>query len=116
MRFVLSKKDIVCLNQEFDTGTLHNEASLEFALGYAKKTENWTKALAWLTRAILLDHVFEEGNKRTTALLIKAYAEYEGCKTYDDRIVKLIKSIILKNITSINRIEELIKDAIKQVH
>lgn len=113
MKFSLTKKDIVALNQEFEEGTFHNETSLDFALGYAKRTDNWTKALAWLVRAILIDHVFEEGNKRAAALLIKAYAEYHGHKTYDDKVVKLIKKVILKNITSINKIEELIKDAIK---
>jgi len=113
MKFVLTKKDIIALNQQFDEGKLHNESSLDFALGYAKKTENWTKALAYLVRAILLDHVFEEGNKRTAALLIKAYAEYEGHKTYDDRIIKLIKTILLKNQTSIIIIEDMIKDAVK---
>ncbi len=113
MKFSLTKKDILALNQEFEDGNLHNETSLDFALGYAKRTDNWTKALAWLVRAILIDHVFEEGNKRTAALLIKAYVEYQGHGTYNDKIVKLIKEIILKNITSINRIEELIKDAIK---
>ena len=69
--------------------------------------------MAWLTRAILLDHVFEEGNKRTAALLIKTYSDYEGYETYDDKIVKIIKEIILKNITSIRKIEEMIKNAIK---
>lgn len=113
MKFLLTKKDVVALNQKFDAGVLHNEASLDFALGYAKRTENWTKALAWLVRAILIDHVFEEGNKRTAALLIKSYAEYEGQKTYDDKIVKLVKEIILKNISSIARIENMIKDAVK---
>lgn len=113
MKFTLTRKDIMALNQEFDGGNLHNEASLDFALSYARKTENWTKALAWLVRAILLDHVFEEGNKRTAALLIKAYAEYEGHNTYDDRLVKLVKLIILKKVTSIRKIEEMIKDAIK---
>jgi len=113
MNFILTKKDIIALNQEFDQGTVNNETSLDFAISYAKKTENWTKALAWLTRAILIDHVFEEGNKRTVALLIKTYADYEGYETYDDKILKLIKTIILKNITSIRKIEELIKDAIK---
>ncbi len=116
MRFILTKKDIIALNQEFDEGNLHNEPSLEFALSYAQKTENWTKALAWITRAILLDHVFEEGNKRTAALLIKAYAEYEGYQTYDNRIVNFIKKIILKRISSINKIEDMIKDAIKQTY
>ena len=113
MKFVLTKKDIIALNQEFEDGSLHNDASLDFALSYAKKTENWTKALAFLTRAILLDHAFEEGNKRTAALLIKAYVEFEGHKTYDDKVVKLVKEIILKKISSINKIEDLIKDAIK---
>ena len=113
MGFNLTKKDIIALNQEFEEGNTHNEASLDFALSYAKKTENWTKALAYLTRAILLDRVFEEGNKRTAALVIKAYAEYEGHKTYDDKVVKLIKEIILKNISGRARIEDMIKDAIK---
>jgi len=113
MRLNLTKKDIMALNELFDKASFHNEASLEFALSYAKRSENWTKALAYLTRAILIDHVFEEGNKRTAALLIKTYAECEGHSTYDDKVVKLIKQIILKNITSIARIEDLIKDAIK---
>ena len=113
MKFTLTKKDIIALNQEFDDGSVINEASLDFALGYAKKTENWTKALAFLTRAILLDHVFEEGNKRTAALLIKSYAEYEGHKTYDDKVIKLVKKIILSKISSIAKIEDMIKDAVK---
>ena len=113
MKFVLNKKDIVALNEEFDKGALHNEASLDFALGYAGKTENWTKALSFLVRAILLDHVFEEGNKRTAALLIKTYAEYEGHKTYDDKIIKLIKNVIIKKISSIKKIEDMIKNAVK---
>ena len=113
MKFALTKKDIIAFNQKFDEGAFHNEASLDFALSYARKTENWTKALAWLTRAILIDHVFEEGNKRTVALLIKAYAELEGHNTYNDKILKLIKRVLLKNVTSIQQIEEMIKDVIK---
>ncbi len=113
MKFVLTKKDIIALNQEFDDGSLHNEASLDFALSYARKSENWIKGLAWLVRAILLDHVFREGNKRTAALLIKAYAEYEGHEVSDERLLKMIKAIILKRIISIMRIEEMIKDVIK---
>jgi prophage maintenance system killer protein len=114
MKFILTKKDIIGLNQEFDLGNLHNETSLDFALSYAKKTENWTKALAWLVRAILIDHVFEEGNKRTAALLISTYAQYERYETYDDKVVKLVKEIIIKNITGIEKIEDMIKDAIRK--
>ena len=114
MKIILSKKDIIALNQEFDEGHFHNESSLDFALSYVKKTENWTKALAWLTRAILLDHVFEDGNKRTAALLIKTVVDYEGFSTSDEKIIKLVKSIILKNTTSIKKIEEMVQDAIQQ--
>jgi prophage maintenance system killer protein len=113
MKFILTKKDIISLNQEFDEGNMINEASLDFTLSYAKKTENWTKVLAMLVRAILIDHVFEEGNKRTAALLIKTYASFEGHEVYDDNVIKSIKKILLKNITNINTIEEMIKDAIK---
>ena len=113
MKFTLTKKDIVALNQKFEAARLHNEASLDFALGYAKRTENWTRALAYLTRAILIDHVFEDGNKRTAALLIKSYIEFEGHDAYNDKLIMMIRNILLKNITSIMKIEDMIKDAIK---
>lgn len=110
---MLTKKDITALNEVYDTGTVINDASLDFALSYAKKTENWVKALAWIMRAILLDHVFEEGNKRTAALLIKTYADFEGHEIYDDILVKSIKEILTKNRKSITTIERMINNAIK---
>ena len=112
MAFEFTNKDIISFNQEFEDGALHNEASLDFAISYAKRSENWTKSLAFLTRAILLDHVFQEGNKRTAALLIKAYAEFRGFKTHDDKLLNAIKLIIAKKITDVIRIEEMVKDVI----
>jgi len=113
MKFILTKKDIISFNQEFEGGNLLNEPSLDFALSHAKKTENWIKALSLLIRAILIDHVFEEGNKRTTLLLIKTYTEYGGHKIHNDKTLRLIKEMLLKNITSIKRIEEMLKNVIK---
>lgn len=113
MRFILTKKDLIALNQEFDQGILYNESSLDFALSYARRTENWTKALAYLVRAILLDHVFEEANKRTALLLMKTYAEYEGHKLDPGKSLMIVKKILTKNITSITKTEGMIKDAIK---
>lgn len=115
MRFALTKKDIVAANECFDTGSMLNEPSLDFALNYARRTQNWTKALAYVVRAILMDHVFEEGNKRTALAVIKAYAEFEGYETNNDVLLKAIKEILLKRITSIARIEEMIKHGIKQI-
>ena len=45
MKFILTKKDIIALNQKFEEGSLNNESSLDFALDYAKKTENWINEL-----------------------------------------------------------------------
>ena len=112
MGFELTKKDIVAMNAQFEAGSMVNEASLDFALSYASRTENWTKSLAWLVRAILIDHVFEEGNKRTAMLLVKAYAEFRGHRTDNEALVRMIKSILVKNATSIRTIEEGIKNVI----
>ncbi|MBD3164601.1 hypothetical protein GF323_05335 [Candidatus Woesearchaeota archaeon] len=114
MKFTLTKKDIFALNQKIKEHTcFRNEQSLDFALSYARRTENWIKALAYAVRAINLDHVFEDGNKRTTALLIKSYIEYEGYEAYKDKVVKLVADIATNRIKSIKRIEEKIKNVIK---
>jgi fido (protein-threonine AMPylation protein) len=113
MKFILNKKDLVAFNQQFEQGYVRNESSLDFSISYAKKTENWTKALAWIVRAMLIDPIFEEGNTRTAALIIKTYAEHEGHFANSEKVVKLIKKILLKNLTSIQIIEDLIKDAIE---
>jgi prophage maintenance system killer protein len=113
MVFELTKKDIIALNQQFEDCVIHNESSLDFALSYAKKSHNWTKSLAYLVRAILIDHVFQDGNKRSAALLIKTYIEYKNHKVYDDKVIKLVKKILIKNITSIKKTEDLIKDVIR---
>ena len=109
---ILNKKDIISLNEIFEDGSTINESSLDFALSFAKKTTNWHKSLAILIRAILLDHVFEEGNKRTAAILLKTYVEYKGYSTNESKVVLLVKKVIEKNITSLRKLEEMIKDVI----
>jgi len=113
MTFILNKKDIIALNQEFEDGTIHNEPSLDYAVDYTRRTTNWIKALAFLTRAILIDHVFIDGNKRVVALLIKTYADYKGHAVYNEKLAQLIKKNMKNNITSIRKLEEEIKNVIK---
>ena len=109
---ILNKKDIIALNEIFEDGSTINESSLDFALSFARKTTNWHKSLAILIRAILLDHVFEEGNKRTAAILLKTYVEHKGFSTNDGRVVLFVKKVIEKNISNLRKLEEMIKDAI----
>ncbi len=109
---MLTKKALIELNKEFDFGKLINESSLDFAISNANSTKDWIKQLAYITRAIIIDHTFSGGNKRTAAALIMGALE-EGKLKYDPfKVDNLIINIINKNITNINKIRRIIKDAI----
>ncbi|MAF35363.1 hypothetical protein CMO91_05985 [Candidatus Woesearchaeota archaeon] len=108
----ISVKDILSINQQFDRGSVVNKGSLEYALKQANQTKSWLKACALLVRAVLIDHVFEEGNKRTAAGIMVAFFEQQQL-TYDPELVaKTITDILMKNITSITQIERRITHAI----
>jgi len=108
----ISKKDVIAFNQQFDKGYFENESSLDFALSYFKQNISWTKKVAYLARAILIDHVFQEANKRTTAALLIYYADYNNYEFEEKKLVNMIKRILMKNITSIKRIQMMIEDGI----
>ena len=110
---VLSKKDIVSINREFHAGKVVNDSSLDFALDLTQKSRNWLKTAAVLTRAILIDHAFEDGNKRTAAAVILALADMNGVCCNPDRVNAAIVRMLLRNITDIRAIERLIKNAIE---
>ncbi len=107
-----SVKDIISMNQQFHQGNLLNESSLLFALDQANRSGSWLRACAHLVRAVLIDHVFEDGNKRTAAAIIVGFFEEKGLSFHPEKVAKAITTILLKNITSITTIERVIKDAI----
>ena len=110
---MIKMNDLIEINMLFDKGRVINESSLDFAIAEANATKDWIKQLAYLTRAILIDHAFEEGNKRTAAALIKGMVDVHklACDMYkvDSIIIKIIK----ENIADINKIRRLIKNAIE---
>lgn len=111
--FMISVKDIIKINKKFDNGNIVNKGALEFAISSLKHTKDWVTQLAYLVRAILIDHVFEEGNKRTASALIISTLETHK-KAYDPyNIDKTVVQIIIKNITNIAKIRRLIKHAIR---
>ena len=107
---LLSKKAIIAINKEFENGVVINDSSLDYAITLAKKSNNWLKSLAMLVRAILIDHVFEEGNKRTAAAVIMAVLEMHEIAYNKDKINKMIVKMLRKNITNLNEIMFLIKN------
>ena len=109
---IFNKKDIVAFNQNFDTGEFENESSLDFAVSYAKTSISWSKSLAYLVRAILLDHVFQEGNKRTAAMLMIAVFERKKLCYKPNDVNELVKKIVIRNISSIKKIKEMIENVV----
>ena len=110
----LTKKDIIAANQQFDKGNFNNESSLDYALSFFKKNIAWTKQLAYLLRAIVVDHVFEEGNKRTACAVLIFLVNENGYKIGDKNSVGIIKRIVLTNKISIKKIKEMIEHGISK--
>jgi len=109
---MLTKKQIIEVNKLFDKGKVINESSLEFALSSTNHTKDWITQLAYLLRAIVVDHIFEDGNKRTSAAIFVAYCKVHK-KAYDIyKIDLIIRDLIQKNITDITKIRRMIKNAI----
>lgn len=108
-----SKDDIILINKQFDKGNIVNNSSLDFAISQTRLTKDWIKQIAYLARAILIDHVFEEGNKRTAAALIMAYMEIHKVGYDQMKVDKIVVEILKKNIISITKIRRMIKDALR---
>ncbi len=108
---MLSKKDIIGINKDHYTGKLSNESSLDFALSQVYRSKNWLKTTAILSRAILIDHVFEDGNKRTTAGVIATIMEMNNMDYNPEKIAQLVVRIAKENITSVKQIEKVIMHA-----
>ena len=109
----IRKEDIIRIGKGFG-GTLRNSSSLDFALEKQidKKLGEYKK-LAYLLRAILVDHPFSDGNKKTAMFIAFAFAEENNKQVDDDLLKHHILSIASKNITEIRNIEERMKNAIK---
>lgn len=109
----ISKENIIRINKGFG-GYLRSDSSLDFAV---KMQENKRigdyKNLAYLWRAILVDHPFSDGNKRTAMFIAFAFAEEQGVIADRELLLHHIYSIASKNITNIRQIETRLKNAIR---
>ena len=109
----ISKEDIVRIAQGFN-GNLRNSASLDFALAKQKEKKlGEYKKLAYLLRAILVDHPFSDGNKKTAMFVAFVFAEENNKKVDEELLKHHILSVASKNINEIRAIEERLKNAIK---
>ena len=107
---MLTKKDLININKHFSDGQIANESSLNFVLSQIYRSKHWYKTMCLLTRAILIDHIFQDGNKRTAATVIINYLDINGMTYNPDKIAKIILKITKENITNINIIGRLINN------
>lgn len=108
----ISKEDIIRIGKGFG-GELRNDASIDFALEKQRNLKlGEYKKLAYLIRAIVIDHPFTDGNKKTAAFIVFAFAEQLNKQVDLELIKEQIISIASKNINSIRAIEERLKNVI----
>ncbi len=110
---MLSKKDLISINLLFHNGKIVQGSSLDFALDQAKNTKDWLKATAYLTRAIILDHPFEDGNKRTAATIITTYIELQNLNFEPKQVDEIVVRIAKKNMKDLRKIMRLIKNVLQ---
>ncbi len=109
----ISKIELFRINRGFG-GNLRSSSSLDYAFDqFNNKKIGAYKKLAYLIRAILVDHPFSDGNKRTAAYVSLNFAT-ELKKYVDvDLLLHHIISIAKQNIHDIKKIEWRLKNAIR---
>ena len=113
MCMIISKEDIIRINKGFG-GRLQQDASLDFALHQEQNAKlGLYKKLAYLWRALLVDHPFTDGNKRTAIFVALAFAEEHNKIASTDLLLHHALSIASKNITNIRQIEWRLKNALR---
>lgn len=108
----ISKEDMLRINKGFG-GELRNDSSLDFAIEMQKNTKLGAyKKLAYLLRAILVNHPFSDGNKRTATFFALKFAEENKKQVDREMLLHHTLSIAKNNITNIRQIEWRIKNCI----
>ncbi|MBU0930325.1 MAG: Fic family protein [Nanoarchaeota archaeon] len=109
----IDKENLIKINKKLN-GNITREGSLEFAISMQKnKKIGEYKKLSYLWRAILVDHPFTDGNKRSAVLVAIEFAN-QNKKGYDEeKLVKIAIKISKENIINISKIERKLKNAIK---
>ncbi len=109
----ISKEELLRINSGF-RGTRRSDSSIDFALDMQENPKlGEYKKLAYLMRAIIVDHPFSDANKRTAMYLALKFAEENKKQIDRDLLLHHIVSIARNNETEIRNIERRLKNAIR---
>lgn len=103
--------ELLDVNRKFSSGAMVNKGSLDFALSAAFKGKDWQEQVAYVVRALLCDHVFEDGNKRTAAAYVMAVLENFKYRYDPFKIDQLVLKVAKNNISDIKKIRRMIANA-----
>jgi len=109
----ISKEDLLRINKGFG-GDLRSDSSLDYAIDMqANNKLGEYKKLAYLLRAILVDHPFSDGNKRTATFIVLNFAEQNKKQVDRELLIQQIISIAKQNINIIRNIEQRLRSCIR---
>lgn len=109
----ISKEDLVRVNKGFG-GALRTDSSLDFAFDrITNKKLGSYKKLAYLVRALLVDHPFSDGNKRTAAFVALVFADKYKKQVNNEMLLHQIVSIAKNKVNDLRNIEWRLKNAIR---
>jgi prophage maintenance system killer protein len=108
----ISKEDLLRINEGFG-GNLRSDSSLDYAIDLQENNKlGEYKKLAYLLRAILVDHPFSDGNKRTATFIVLNFAEQNQKQVDRELLIQQIISIAKQNINNIRNIEQRLRSCI----
>ena len=109
----ISKEDLLRINEGFG-GNLRSDSSIDYAIEMQENNKlGEYKRLAYLLRAILVDHPFSDGNKRTATFVALNFAEEYKKQVDRELLLHQVISIAKQNLTDIRNIENRLKTCIK---
>ena len=109
----ISKEDLLRINGGFG-GNLIDGSSIDFAIDMQQnKRLGDYKKLSYLLRAILVDHPFLDGNKRTATFLVLDFAEQNDKQVDREALIQQIISIAKQNIVNIRNIEQRLRSCVR---
>lgn len=109
MKTEINIDDIIKANERLG-GNLSRGSSLDYAVDKANhEKRNAYKRVAYLVRAIIVDHPFTDGNKRTALEVVLGELCKENLECNDKKLVKAMVKIAKNNIHQIIKIERMLR-------
>lgn len=102
----ITSQDVIEANRRLGGG-LRSDSSLDFAEAYCRRRSSAYRCAAAWVRAIAVDHPFTDANKRTALYAIASHIRIKN----PERMALAVGRIASENITSVERIVTVIKNA-----